>query len=408
MAFAPLTLAALVALSAPVDEGPDVDALLAAGAVHDAAASLEAHLDQHPEDAERRLGLGFARLLGAVERVGQRLHRHGFEPQPARILSYVLPAISELPIPVNESPEVISYDDWRSLLLDWRADLASVEQALAPLDGRDVGLLLHPQRIRLDLDGDGTADLPLLDGALVSAALTDSAGDGSTQPIAIRFDAADVAWLRGYVALVSAVTEVLLAHDSRELFQRTAQLVFPKVDTPYPFLSDWREGPEGDWNWLNDFVALIGLLDLEVTEPERMGQALELLRTSAAHSLELWDSVLSETDDDHEWIPSPTQWGPLGVTLSHGQIGSWQEMLREADRILAGERLVPFWRRGTGQGLNVARVFTDPRRFSLISWIQGPAAVPYLEEGTLTDPGTWREVRRAFGPDLFTRSIWLN
>jgi hypothetical protein len=408
MALAPITLAVFMALPAPLDEGPDVDALLAAGAVQDAAAILEAHLEEHPEDAERRFGLGFVRLFGAVERVGQRLHRHGFDPKPARALSYVLPAITELPIPVNEAPEVISYDDWRSLLLDWRADLASVEQALAPLEGRDVGLLLRPQRIRLDLDGDGVPDLPLLDGVLVSGALTDLEGADSPQPIAIRFDAADVSWLRGYVALVSALTEVFLAHDARELFERTAQLVFPKVDSPYPFLSDWRDGPEGDWSWLRDFVALIGLLDLEVTEPERMGQALVLLRTSAAHSLALWDSVLSETDDDHEWIPSPTQWGPLGVTLSHGQVSSWQEMLREADRILAGERLVPFWRRGTGQGLNVARVFTEPRRFSLMSWIQGPAAVPYLEEGTLTEPDTWREVRRAFGPDLFTRSIWLN
>ncbi len=73
--------------------------------------------------------------------------------------------------------------------------------------------------------------------------------------------------------------------------------------------------------------------------------------------------------------------------------GGWQEFLGEAERILAGKKLLPFWRGDAKRGINLRRVFTEPRTLDLVLWIQGTAALPYLEAGEISTPEVWAPLR---------------
>src|SRR5271165_233657 len=70
-------------------------------------------------------------------------------------------------------------------------------------------------------------------------------------------------------------------------------------------------------------------------------------------------------------------------------IKGWLEFLEEASSILKGEKLIPFWRPVPESGINIKRVFTEPRTFDLVLWVQGTAAAPYLEKGPCTSAETW-------------------
>ena len=76
--------------------------------------------------------------------------------------------------------------------------------------------------------------------------------------------------------------------------------------------------------------------------------------------------------------------------LDDKSLANWREFLAELDSLLKSEKLLPLirdwpnWSGGVGSGVNVRRVFTEPRDFDLILWIQGSAAVPYLENGQLS------------------------
>jgi len=131
-------------------------------------------------------------------------------------------------------------------------------------------------------------------------------------------------------------------------------------------------------------------------------------RTDAALSRESWKFILAETDDDHEWIPNPRQTGVLSVPVRQEMVDGWLEFLEETEALLAGKRLIPFWRGDPSRGVNLRRVFTEPRPFDLVLWIQGSAATPYLEKGPLTKPEVWARLQRVFGGESIGFAIWFN
>ena len=95
-------------------------------------------------------------------------------------------------------------------------------------------------------------------------------------------------------------------------------------------------------------------------------------------------------------------------------IDVWLETLDEAEQVLQGKKLIPFWRGKAGErGVNLRRVFTEPRTFDPIEWVQGTAAVPYLEKGPLTklgDPHMGDRLNKAFGGpfNIIGYGFWFN
>src|SRR5262249_55268953 len=108
--------------------------------------------------------------------------------------------------------------------------------------------------------------------------------DEKAKEFVIAFDRGDVAWLRGYCHLLSAMAEVFLAHDSQELFNHSAHLAFAQPESPFSFLKH-RAGKnprEDDIGEIVDLIATIHLIRLPVIEPRRMLSALEHLEAMAA------------------------------------------------------------------------------------------------------------------------------
>jgi hypothetical protein len=95
-------------------------------------------------------------------------------------------------------------------------------------------------------------------------------------------------------------------------------------------------------------------------------------------------------------------------------IDAWRETLDEAEQVIQGKKLIPFWRgEPDGRGVNLRRAFTEPRTFDPIEWVQGTAAVPYLEKGPLTkfaDSDLVNRLDKAFGGrvNLIGFGFWFN
>src|SRR5262245_13535826 len=123
----------------------------------------------------------------------------------------------------------------------------------------------------------------------------------------------------------------------------------------------------------------------------------------------MWKLAMAETDDDHEWIPNPKQHSVIPeVRVTLEMVDQWQAFLDEADAILAGKKLIPFWRGAGDLGVNVRRVFLEPKRFDLVLWVQGSAAAPYLEKGPVTKRETWERLMRVFEGNFIGFAFWFN
>ena len=206
-------------------------------------------------------------------------------------------------------------------------------------------------------------------------------------------------------------TEAYLAHDGQELFDHSAHLFFPKAVSPYTFLGPTPPDRVAgiDEMAILDAIAMIHVLRLPVKEPARMKAVLAHLESMIALSRESWKYIVAETDNDNEWVPNPRQQSVLpGGAVNGNMVDAWMTFLDEAEAILRGKKLVPFWRFGEERGVNLRRVFTEPRTFDLVLWFQGTAATPYLEKGPLTKPETWRRLQNVFRGEFIGFAFWFN
>ncbi len=383
-----------------------LDAYLANGRLARGEAELAAALQKTPDDDNTRFALGAVRAIRAIEGPGQGIHGLGVRGQVARQIPFL-----RLPVPENLNPPKVKPEDVRAVLVAFRDALAKAEATLEPIRDESVVLDIRLGQTRLDLDADGTPDDPLR--AILARYMPDLEGRlRDNADLRIRFDRADVAWLRGYCHLLMGLCDVVLAHDMTELFHHAAHVVFSAVDSPYPFLAQSGRGVFAidDGIDIADLIAAIHLMRFPVREPERMKSALEHFDQMLALSRESWTFALAETDDEREWIPNPKQTGVLRIPIAREQIDAWMTFLDEGRALLAGKVLVPFWR-GSGddpRGVNLRRVFTEPTTFDLVLWVQGTAAAPYLEEGRRTDAEVWTRLLRVFGGEFVGFALWIN
>jgi hypothetical protein len=204
--------------------------------------------------------------------------------------------------------------------------------------------------------------------------------------------------------------EMHLAYDSQRLHDHCAQLFFPeaKVANAVPGVN--HRNRENFFDDFPDIIAFIHLLNLPVAEPERMKTAHAHLLAGVEQSRASWKAILAETDDEDEWIPSPTQENGVitGIKVTKDLVDSWHDVLDELEAVLQGEKLVPIWRSNDPRGINLKRVFYEPTTFDLVLWVQGSAAVPYLEKGEKTNGGFWTRIQRGFQGQFFWFAIWVN
>ena len=282
-------------------DGPLVATWLEEGKLVEGERALQKHLAEHPRDDEARFGLGALQFLRSIERAGQTLYRYGRQSHLDEL------PILRLPVEKNPNPEPISYEAFRAVFDSLSQDLARAETTLSAIQDDDVKLRLRFGRIRLDLNADGKATenealWSIYDRATPAPRLERKVAES----FEICFDRADVIWLRGYCHLLQAMCDTVLAHDFRELFERTGHILFAKIEGPYDFMARarpmWDLGGGVD---IIDGIAFVHLINFPVEEPARMRSALMHLEEVVRLSRQNWDAIVAETDDDAEWVPSP-------------------------------------------------------------------------------------------------------
>ncbi|XZE44204.1 hypothetical protein SH467x_003803 [Pirellulaceae bacterium SH467] len=377
---------------------------------------FEAELQRDPRDESARCLLGITQVLHAVENLGQAWYRFGVRDQS--FLQFV--PFFRLPIPSNSDPELVTYDKVRFALEEFSKEIRSAQESLGQPTASDFKLVLRIGKVRFDWNDDDKRSSGETFKAMlqeISPAALRTAGE----EMEVGIDGADIAWLRGYCHVLLALSEIILAHDQKELFERCGHLFFSRVDSPY-LLTQHRHADGGfDTAFITDLIAAIHLCRFPCREPVRMQKAHDHLLAMVRESRLFWKLATDESDDDREWIPNPRQTGILQVPVNQELVAGWTAVLNELEAILKGEKLVPYWRiypnrRGNngpiipdeGTGINIRRVFLEPREFDLVLMVQGSGWEDYLEDGELSTPQAWEQLTRVFGGRFFGFAAWFN
>ena len=420
-----LALAALM-LPTPAQAGAAGDALVAHLYAGTAAAGLpDATEACYTLDQEACFAQGLLQLVLAYEGVASDLYRYGAVVPGSSAAGLIFGfAESGGDAPANPAPEQLSYTALRTVLADFLTDLdaARVSFERAGEIG-DYVISIDPLKVRIDLDGNGTATpgetLAVLMSQFDEAEefATDfpppEGGKTKTKPGAtdtsVGFDRADALWFAGYTQVTSAPIELILAHDFSAFYDVYLHRVFPRSGLP---MQDYSQGgmlfmdPESDAG-IADLIAGIHTLNFPVTDADRLANVLARLKAITALSRQNWDAILAETDDARELVPSPNQTTIFpGMVVTDTTVAAWRATLDTIDQVLAGDLLVPHWR--FSQGFDLNAYFTTANNTDLVLLISGSAALPYLKDGPIADGASFAAANDAFGADWLNYAFWFN
>jgi hypothetical protein len=285
--------------------------------------------------------------------------------------------------------------------------LGNAERSLRPAINGEFAVEIRLQDFWLDINSNGAREgweglLDLMDE------LNAERGMGEFDGV-IRFDSADADWLMAYVNVVSGTAELSLSLDPtpaiRTVWEGRTALEKAGTLPPTPFVQEDT--------FLETAAAILLTLRGE-PDRSRTRAALAHFRSMITYNRTFWEKVEQETDNDREWLPNAQQTAAFGVEVNAETIAAWKGVLSEIDAILAGETLVPYWRvrpqpgATTGVGLNIEKLFREPGDMDVILWLQGTAAVPYLEEGVLADMAAWQFFMQMTSGDGLLFAIWFN
>ncbi|MHC4406107.1 MAG: hypothetical protein ACYTG0_41245, partial [Planctomycetota bacterium] len=332
--------AAEPAVARSLPEPPLVEEYLYTGELARGEQALLVALQKNPADDQVRFGLGVLQFVRAIERFSQALHEYG-----ARADNTNVPFL-RVPVPKNDKPSTISYKALGRVFDVLIADLARAEKTLAGVKNEKVKLRLRLAAVQLDLTGDGRPTDKFID---ILIKLNGGRFEflKENPDFLVCFDRGDLAWLRAYCHLLSAMLEGYRALDLEAEFDQRVKDVFPKVE-----LTGKPGGVHGDV--------------LVIADGARLGRFRTHLLAVCELNRETWKFIRAETDDDHEWLPHPMQKGVIGLPVTDGMIDGWLAMVDQLDGLLEGELLLPGWvvrlvaKTPDGKGLNLKTLLDDP------------------------------------------------
>jgi hypothetical protein len=367
-------------------------------------AATEARLAALPAPTdEERFALGGVRFLGAVE---QALHR--------RWTMGTLPGLSgipffSLPIPENPNPPPFQPAMIADIFRDATARMPGVSAPLAEIpDDSPFGLEIDLADLWFDIDGNKIRDagenvLDVIGPMLLGWRWSER--DPATPAPVVRFDVADAAWLSAYSHFIAGFGNTLLAYDPTtpitEVKGARAQLDALRWgqhdDMMIPDEQDWID------------IAAVVLRTLNQTpDKAHAADALTAYLAMIDDNRIFWRRADAESDNDREWIPNARQTAALGFTLPPDTSTVWQAVLADAEAVLRGTRLVPYLWLGDDAGVNVGRMFSDPRPIDLPMWIQGLGALPYIEKGPLISSQNFMIFTQMMEGDAMLFMVLLN
>ena len=324
------------------DPPPLAEKYLHDGKLADGETALLLALDAKPKDDEARFGLGMIQFARAVDNLGKALYEYGAVSEKAT------QPFLRLPVPKNEKPSAICYKALGRVLDAFATDLMRAEATLAGITDDTVKLRLRLAQVTFDFAGTGK-DRTTLIGLIIKLNGNRFGFQKDNPDFRVHFDRGDVAWLRAYCHLLSAMVEGYRAVDEEAGFEQRMDGIFPKVEAP---------ALKAEENWQRG---------LKVVDAPRLRRMRLHLVAVCELNRETWEHIRKETDDDFEWLPHPKQTDQLGLPLTDDRIDRWLDMMKEWEGLLKGERLVPgfllqwvFNASKNGQGLNLKKLLDDP------------------------------------------------
>ena len=348
---------------------------------HTGLAATEARLTAlpAPTDADR-FALGGVQFLRAIEGSFQDRYTYGLT-DPTRMVPLL-----RLPIPDNPTPTAFDPAVIANIFIHAEAKLTAAKATLAAIPATsDFGLEIAIDDLWFDVNQNATREPREGIADILGVAILGGVNDTGTTPQAlptVRFDVADAAWLAAYADMLTGVCQMVRAYDPTEPVTRimNARAAMQKIS---PNINDLFFG--GDQNGVDGIDVIAGLLATlnQTPDGDQMAAARQSFLAMVAENREFWARVAQETDNKDEWLPNDSQTSALGVELPKGTGAHWMALLTDAEAILNGEKLVPYPRIALPGGINIGKMFTDPRPIDVAGWIQGWAALPYLESGPL-------------------------
>lgn len=391
-ALAGCALAACTPASAPT--APDAtwqDTLAEQG-----LAATEAQLAEGPQSAENDFLLGGIQFLRTSEAIMQVRYQNSSTSLD------LLPGMRNT-LPANPDAE---FDPAfiETAMTQALEHLARAEASLTRAAAKDMAVEVPLDAIWFDVNSNGTRD-EWESGLAVMADLNASPNEDFDG--LVRFDTADVHWLKAYVHVMSGMAEMTLATDPTPAI-RTVYESRREMDALGPV-----EGMFLDNETIDTITAV--LLTLRGTPDRSRTQAAHThFKAMIAENQAFWTAVMEETDNDREWLPNPEQSSAFGVEVDAEMAAGWQAVLAEIEDVLNGDALVPYWRlqndpnAETGVGVNVAKFLQDPGDMDIILWLHGAGAAPYLERGKLARLEAWDRFARMTGGDGLMFAAWFN
>ncbi len=269
-------------------------------------------LDKDAADDETRFGLGVIQVMRAVEKLGQSLYEYGAVSEKAS------QPFLRIPVPRNPDPASISYQELGRVLDVFATDLRRAESTLAAIKDDRIKLRLRLSKITFDFAGNGKDKTTLLE-LLVKLNGGRFGFQKANPDFRIHFDRGDVAWLRSYCHVLSAMVEGYRSVDEKTGFSDRVKSVFPNVE-PTESVRDWY--------------------GLKVVDAPRLRRMRLHLVAVCELNRESWMHIRAEADDDFEWLPHPKQADQLGMPLTNRRIDAWLSMMDQWERLLKGESLV--------------------------------------------------------------------
>lgn len=393
-----LALLAGLVLAAPAQADLTLSSEIGANGVAATAARLGALPGPTADEAFALAGL---RFLGGVERALQLRWQTGVRADWSEL------PILRLPIPENPAARPFAAADVTTLFTGIGADMQAARAALAQVQG-EVGLEIRISDLWFDINADGRRDEGEAVLAVAGMSLAGIAPWGMQVPPdpVIRFDSADAAWLGAYTHVLSALAETALAFDPEPVVGRvlaSAQAARALWGTtPPPNAMDMMFGRQVD-------RAAIVLLALQQKPDAARARAMHAhLLSMVTENRRFWALVEAETDNDREWVPNDRQQSGLGLPMPPGTGARWQAVLADAEKILKGELLIPFWRFGGEAGIDINALLQDPPAVDIITMVQGEALLPYARRGPRATAQSWRDFADIVQGDAAMFAVFLN
>ena len=320
-----------------------------------------------PRSDAETFALGGVQFLRAIEGTFQARWAMGMTDRTGMLPLLRLP-LADNPNPTPFQPAAIV-----TLFTDAEARLVAAKATLTSLpDTTDFTLEIALDDIWFDVDANATRSPGEGIGEILGAAVMGGFDDGSApQPLpVVRFDVADAAWTAAYADLLAGFCDVIRAYDPTEPLTRvlgaraTMQTFGPIIADPF------LGGGTASIDVIDVIAAFLATLN-QTPNTALMAEAQGHFLAMVAENRQFWTRVAVETDNDREWLPNDQQQGALGIPVPPGTGTVWLAVLNDLEAVLKGDKLVPYWRVGAPAGINVGRIFTDPRPIDLAGWNSG-------------------------------------